>query len=157
MTNSTWSSARWRTVMEACHFGSRGRGSRRAGGQEIGNGKQTEFFGGGGMYDSSNVLKLDGAWRRTIMRECDMNKRTKKEKKIVEECKFGEIGVGAGDKYNNGKTQKVFPDHHWSSAAASRRPEWRRQASASSEADASYCQTTLFGPHYSPTKDAPSN
>lgn len=49
------------------------------------------------MYDSSNGLKLDGAWRRTILRECDMNKRTKKEKKkIAEECKFGERRSGSG-------------------------------------------------------------
>lgn len=59
------------------------------------------------MNDSSNGLKLDGAWRRTIMRECDMNKRTKKEKKRLRKNVSSERkGVGAGDKYNNGKTQK---------------------------------------------------
>lgn len=86
--------------MEACHFGSGGRGSRGAGQQEIGNDKETGFFWGGGvgsgMYDWSNSLKLNGAWRRTIMRECDMNKRTKNgKKKDFGRCKFG--GVGARD------------------------------------------------------------
>lgn len=62
MTESTWSSARWQTGMEACHFGSRGRGSRGAGRQEIGNDKETLFFGGwggSGMCDWSNGSTLN--------------------------------------------------------------------------------------------------
>lgn len=36
-----------RRIMESCHFGSRGRGRSGAGGQETGNGEETEFWGGG--------------------------------------------------------------------------------------------------------------
>lgn len=121
----TWSSARWRSAdMEPGHSGSRGRGRRRAGGREIGNGKETEFWRRGEKKGEPGLgrVRWPQTWRgrekrgRTTTTKPNVREiynQSKERRWKVREGRQEEEEERAGenewDKNNNGKMQERFP------------------------------------------------
>lgn len=121
----TWSSARWRSAdMEPGHSGSRGRGRRRAGGREIGNGKETEFWRRGEKKGEPGLgrVRWPQTWRgrekrgRTTTTKPNVREiynQSKERRWKVREGRQEEEEEWAveneWDKNNNGKMQERFP------------------------------------------------